>query len=75
MLKFSGTFQELSGKLASLNGEWDDSQPNKKVLRLNGGVMNWFESTGSISFQEENRGNQPLNLKYLNYYTQQNQWL
>ncbi|EFC4847561.1 cytidine deaminase [Escherichia coli] len=60
MLKFSGTFQELSGKLASLNGEWDDSQPNKKVLRLNGGVMNWFESTGSISFQGREPGKSAL---------------
>lgn len=50
-LKFTGTFEELRQKLDPLNGEWDESQPNKKALRLNGGVMNWFQSTGSISFQ------------------------
>ena len=43
-LKFSGTFQDLAAKLEELNGQWDESQPNKKVLRLNDGVMNWFET-------------------------------
>lgn len=55
-LKFTGTFEDLSSKLATLKGKWDDSQPNKKVLRLNGGVMNWFESTGSINFQGKDPG-------------------
>jgi len=48
---FTGTYDQLKNKLSSINGEWDESQPNKKVLRLNGGVMNWFESTGTIQFQ------------------------
>jgi cytidine deaminase len=39
---------------------WDESQKNKKVLRLNGGVMNWYESTGTIYFQ----GNEEVK-KYL----------
>ncbi|EPN4956306.1 anti-phage dCTP deaminase [Vibrio diabolicus] len=55
-LKFSGTFADLSSKLVALRGEWDESQPNKKVLRLNGGMMNWFESTGSINFQGKDPG-------------------
>lgn len=59
-LKFSGTFAEIKAKLASLNGDWDDSQPNKKVLRLSGGVMNWFESTGSINFQGKDPGKSRL---------------
>ena len=50
-LKFVGTYVELQSKLASLNGSWDDSHPNKKILKLNDGLMNWFESTGSINFQ------------------------
>lgn len=50
-LKFSGAFSDLTAKLESLGGEWDKSQSNKKVFRLNGGVMNWFESTGTINFQ------------------------
>lgn len=55
-LKFSGTFEELTDKLTSVGGQWDESQPNKKVLRLNNGVMNWFESTGSINFQGKEPG-------------------
>lgn len=48
---FTGSYVQLKDKLSSINGDWDESQPNKKVLRLNGGVMNWFESTGTIQFQ------------------------
>lgn len=59
-LKFSGTFADLSSKLVTLQGEWDESQPNKKVFRLNGGVMNWFESTGSINFQGKAPGKATL---------------
>lgn len=59
-LKFSGTFTDLTAKLATLAGVWDESQPNKKVLKLNGGVMNWFESTGSINFQGKDPGKTTL---------------
>lgn len=48
---FTGTYDELKEKLASIKGDWDDNQANKKVLRLDGGFMNWFESTGTIQFQ------------------------
>lgn len=48
---FTGTFDELKEKLSSIHGDWDETQANKKVLRLDGGVMNWFESTGTIQFQ------------------------
>ncbi|WP_262112776.1 anti-phage dCTP deaminase [Aeromonas sp. Marseille-Q5825] len=58
-LKFTGTFDDLESRLASLGGAWDKNQPNKKVLRLGHGVMNWFESTGSINFQ----GKEPDKLK------------
>lgn len=50
-LKFSGTFAELKEKLTTVGGEWDDTQLNKKVLRKDSGVLNWFESTGTIHFQ------------------------
>lgn len=62
-LKFSGTFIELTTKLTSLGGQWDESQPNKKVLRLNNGVMNWFESTGSINFQGKEPGKGTLEVE------------
>ncbi|MBQ4670450.1 anti-phage dCTP deaminase [Aeromonas dhakensis] len=58
-LKFTGTFDDLESRLASLGGAWDNNQPNKKVLRLGHGVMNWFERTGSINFQ----GKDPDKLK------------
>lgn len=50
-LKFTGSYSELKAKLSSLNGTWDESQINKKVLRLGDGLLNWFESTGTIQFQ------------------------
>lgn len=59
-LKFSGTFADLCTKLAALDGQWDESQLNKKALRLDNGVMNWFESTGSINFQGKNPGKATL---------------
>ena len=59
-LKFSGSFEDLRNKLASLGGQWDESQPNKKVFRLNNGLMNWFESTGSINFQGKDPGKATL---------------
>jgi deoxycytidylate deaminase len=59
-LKFTGSFDDLKNKLTSIEGEWDDSQPNKKVLRKNEGVMNWFESTGTINFQGKGGGKTEL---------------
>ncbi|MDL1979095.1 MAG: deaminase [Deltaproteobacteria bacterium] len=50
-LIFTEHYDQLKEKLSSIEGEWDESQPNKKVLRLNGGVMNWYESTFTIQFQ------------------------
>lgn len=55
-LKFTGSYNDLQTKLNSLIGDWDDSQPNKKVFKINDGIMNWFESTGSINFQGKGEG-------------------
>ncbi|EIC23646.1 anti-phage dCTP deaminase [Thiorhodovibrio frisius] len=57
---FTGTYDELKQKLSSINGEWDENQANKKVLRLNGGVMNWFSSTGTIQFQGKDEPKEKL---------------
>lgn len=54
-LIFTGTYDELKEKLSSIQGDWDENQANKKVLRLNGGVMNWYESTGTIQFQGKDK--------------------
>lgn len=65
-IKFTGTFDLLKSKLESLNGEWDESQPNKKVLRLDGGVLNWYESTGTINTQGKSPGKELLEEKVPN---------
>lgn len=59
-LKFTGTFEELKEKLSSLGGEWNDDQPNKKVLRLNDGILNWFNGTGTLQFQGRSPGLEQL---------------
>ncbi|MBS1161351.1 MAG: cytidine deaminase [Proteobacteria bacterium] len=59
-LKFTGTFDSLKSKLSSLNGEWHEDQPSKKVLRLNGGLLNWFSSTGTLQFQGKSPGLEQL---------------
>jgi deoxycytidylate deaminase len=50
-LVFTKSYEELVQSLVSIGGEWDESQPNKRVLQLDGGIMNWYESTGTIQFQ------------------------
>ena len=56
-LKFTGSYEALQTKLSSLNGDWDDSQLNKKVFKIKDGVMNWFESPdGKINFQGKGDG-------------------
>lgn len=61
-IKFTGTFDVLRDKLESLAGIWDESQLNKKVLRVNGGVLNWFESTGTLLVQGRSPGKEQLEL-------------
>ena len=59
-LIFKKSYDELKERLSVINGVWDESQKNKKVLRLNGGVMNWYESTGTIYFQGGGEGRRDL---------------
>ena len=60
-LIFTESYEELKQRLSAISGEWDDSQKNKIVLRcLNGGVMSWYESTGTIQFQGTEEGKQYL---------------
>ena len=53
---FTESYDDLQEKLSSLGGEWDDSQVNKKVFRLNGGILNWYVTTGTIQFQGQEEG-------------------
>lgn len=53
-LRFTGEFDALKLKLACLegNGSWSDLNENQKQFRHhNGGILNWYLSTGTISFQ------------------------
>lgn len=61
--RFSGTIDELKTKLASLEaiGSWVEVNPNQHQFRHNdGGVLNWFPSTGSINFQGKPAGRNSL---------------
>lgn len=64
--KYTGTFEELKIALASLSSDWDESQMNKKVLRKDGGVLNWFVSTGSLQFQGKSGAREKLEGDVLN---------
>ena len=59
-LIFKKSYEELNELLSEIDGMWDESQKNKKVLRFNGGVMNWYESTGTIYFQGGKEGKRYL---------------
>jgi hypothetical protein len=59
-LIFKKSYEELNELLSEIDGMWDESQKNKKVLRFNGGVMNWYESTGTIQFQGGKEGKRYL---------------
>jgi hypothetical protein len=50
-LVYTKDYQQLAEALSSLEGEWDVTQADKKVFRLKAGILNWFESTGTLQFQ------------------------
>lgn len=53
-LRFTGEFDALQERLACLRGEglWSDLNDNQKQFRHhNGGILNWYVSTGTINFQ------------------------
>lgn len=51
--RFTGTFEELKDKLAGLAalGEWRELSNQKQFRHRDGGILNWFPSTGTVSFQ------------------------
>ncbi len=64
--RFSGTIEELKAKLAPLDtsGSWTEVNTNQHQFRHHdGGVMNWFPSTGSITFQGKPAGRDLLQAK------------
>jgi len=53
-MRFTGNFDELKEKLSSLNeiGAWNDLNDNQKQFKhKNGGILNWYPSTGTLNFQ------------------------
>ncbi|MBT3199075.1 MAG: cytidine deaminase [Phycisphaerales bacterium] len=61
--RFTGTYEELKNKLDILQpgGEWQDVNENQKQFRhQNGGVINWYPSTGSLNFQGKSEGRNEL---------------
>ena len=42
-LRFTGEYEDLKGKLAGIEGEWRELNPNQKQLRTqDGAVLNWL---------------------------------
>ena len=68
-LTYTKSYAELTESLTALGGKWDASQAGKKVLRVDGGILNWFETTGTVSFQgpEEKRNTLEAKVKNLLY--------
>jgi MoxR-like ATPase len=57
---FTGSYDELKTRLAFLEGEWDHSKEDRKIFRLDGGLMNWHQDSGRISFQGKESGKSKL---------------
>lgn len=61
--RFTGAYEDLKEKLSLLqkNGIWRDLNPNQKqFVHANGGVMNWFPTTGTFNFQGKPVGKEEL---------------
>ncbi|MGL6013161.1 MAG: hypothetical protein ACRC0J_16920, partial [Shewanella oncorhynchi] len=55
-IRFNGDFAELKNRLSPLGGEWDETQAEPKIMYLEGGILNWHETTGVILFQGLKKG-------------------
>jgi predicted nucleotide-binding protein len=62
-LKFKGTLDELKGTVASagLQGAWSDDGHGKIAFRTkDGGVLNWWPSSGTVQTQGQDEAKQAL---------------
>lgn len=50
-IRFTKSFEDLRTLLAPLDGEWTVTEGPKKVLKKGSGVLNWYESTGTVQLQ------------------------
>jgi len=63
MAKFLGTFDVLKEKVAQLDlaGEWRELSNGQKQFRArNGGILNWYESSGTLLFQGDDKAKQNI---------------
>jgi predicted nucleotide-binding protein len=51
--KYRGTIEELKSKVerASIRGDWDEGQGKHSFRSKEGGVLNWWPSTGTLNVQ------------------------
>lgn len=62
-LRFTGSYVELQERLTAINsdGSWTELNDNQKQFRhRNGGILNWYPSTGAINFQGKPEGKREL---------------
>lgn len=59
-LVFSGSISDLKIKLSDIQGIWDESNNSRIVFKSNGGLLNWFPTTGTIQFQGVNAARERL---------------
>ncbi len=52
-MKFAGTYAELQDKLflTGIDGEWRNLGNHKQFRADTGAILNWWQSTGTITFQ------------------------
>src|SRR5689334_18279281 len=51
-MKFVGTFEDLKARLHQVEGQWSEpSALQKQFHHVSGGVMNWYPSKGTMTFQ------------------------
>lgn len=56
-IKYNGTIEDLRDLLKTTPGIWSPKLNGKHVFRSNdGGVLNWWPSTGTIQLQGNSRG-------------------
>lgn len=60
MMIYTGTYQNLKELFDGIGGEWDEKYSDKKVYRANGGLMNWYVTSGKINFQGKQEGKEWL---------------
>jgi predicted nucleotide-binding protein len=69
MSKFLGTCEELKAKVNQVGiiGEWKEDLPNgqKQFKARNGAILNWWETTGKLLYQGEQKAANDLEAKLM----------